>query len=68
MSNLTEHKCAGKCPEFNGEQCHHCLINETLIQGVYLIHRTEQRINTNDMGDDSHIENHVSPLCKVEVK
>ncbi|WEI17382.1 hypothetical protein PY247_12865 [Acinetobacter proteolyticus] len=22
----------------------------------------------NDMGDDSHIENHISPLCKVEVK
>lgn len=22
----------------------------------------------NDMGDDSHIENHVSPLCKVGVK
>ena len=21
-----------------------------------------------DMGDDTHIENHVSPLCKVEVK
>lgn len=21
-----------------------------------------------DMGDDSHIENHISPLCKVEVK
>ncbi|WP_042890564.1 hypothetical protein [Acinetobacter junii] len=28
MSNLTEHKCAGKCPEFKGEQCHHCLITE----------------------------------------
>ncbi|NWK74091.1 hypothetical protein HYG93_07285 [Acinetobacter sp. SwsAc6] len=26
MSNLTEHKCAGKCPEFDGEQCNHCLI------------------------------------------
>ena len=22
----------------------------------------------NEMGDDSHIENHISPLCKVEVK
>lgn len=22
----------------------------------------------NNMGDDSHIENHISPLCKVEVK
>ncbi|MBJ7435161.1 MAG: hypothetical protein JHC54_05180 [Acinetobacter sp.] len=25
-SNLTEHKCAGKCPEFKGEQCNHCLV------------------------------------------
>ena len=23
---------------------------------------------SNDMGDDSHIENHISPLCKVGVK
>ena len=28
MSNLTEHKCAGKCPEFKGEQCHHCLVQQ----------------------------------------
>ena len=28
MGNLTEHKCAGKCPEFKGEQCHHCLIQQ----------------------------------------
>ena len=63
MSNL--HPCSGKCRRFKeGRQCSYCLINETLIQGVYLIHRTEQRINTNDMGDDSHIEN--SPLCKTE--
>ena len=75
MSNLTEHKCAGKCPEFKGEQCDHCLINETPIQGVYLIHRTEHRIDhivdINDMGDDTHIENHISPLIerlKVENK
>ena len=60
------HPCANKCSEFKEEQCHHCLINETRIQGVYLIHRTEHRINTNDMGDDSHIENHISPLCKTE--
>ena len=26
MTNLTEHKCAGKCTEFDGEQCNHCLI------------------------------------------
>ncbi len=28
MSNLTEHKCAGKCPEFKKEQCNHCLIQQ----------------------------------------
>ena len=28
MSNLTEHKCAGKCQEFKGDQCHHCLIQQ----------------------------------------
>ena len=27
-----------------------------------------ESIYSNDMGDDSHIENHVSPLCKVVVK
>ena len=59
------HPCANKCSEFkDGEQCHHCLINETPIQGVYLIHRTEHQINTNDMGDDTHIENHISPLIE----
>ena len=26
MSNLTEHKCKGKCQEFKGEQCNHCLV------------------------------------------
>ena len=27
-----------------------------------------ESIYSNDMGDDTHIENHVSPLCKVGVK
>ena len=27
-----------------------------------------ESIYSNNMGDDSHIENHVSPLCKVGVK
>ena len=63
MNNNT-HPCAGKCSEFkNGGQCFYCLINETVNQGVYSMHRTEHRINTNDMGDDAHIENHISPLC-----
>ena len=25
-SNLTQHKCKGKCPEFKEEQCNHCLV------------------------------------------
>lgn len=32
MSNLTEHLCKGKCPEFDGEQCHHCLINDSKME------------------------------------
>ena len=32
-------------------------------QEIALGHRID-----NDMGDDSHIENHISLLCKVEVK
>ena len=27
-----------------------------------------ESIYSNDMGDDTHIENHISPNCKVEVK
>ena len=27
-SNLTQHKCKGKCPEFKGEQCNHCLVQQ----------------------------------------
>lgn len=29
MTNLTEHKCKGKCPEFKGEQCNHCLVPDS---------------------------------------
>ena len=70
MNNNT-HPCAGKCRRFKeGRQCSYCLINEALIQGVYLIYRTEHQIDhivePNDMGDDAHIENHISPLCKTE--
>ena len=28
MTNLTEHKCKGNCPEFKGEQCKHCLVQQ----------------------------------------
>ena len=67
MNNNT-HPCANKCSEFkDGEQCFFCLINETVNRGVYSMHRTEHRIDhivePNDMVDDAHIENHISPLC-----
>ena len=67
MNNNT-HPCAGKCRRFKeGRQCSYCLINETLIQGVYLIYRTEHQIDhivePNEMGDDAHIGNNISPLC-----
>lgn len=28
MTNLTEHKCAGKCTEYKEEQCKNCLIQQ----------------------------------------
>ena len=31
-------------------------------------HRIDHFVDANDMGDDTHIENHVSPFCKVGVK
>ena len=69
MNNNT-HPCANKCSEFKeGGQCFYCLINETVNQGVYSMHRTEHQIDhivePNDMGDDAHIENHISPNCKT---
>ena len=68
MNNNT-HPCANKCSEFkDGGQCFHCLINETVNRGVYSMHRTEHRmdhiVDLNDMGDDSHIESHVSPIIE----
>lgn len=70
MNNNT-HPCAGKCRRFKeGRQCSYCLINETLIQGVYLIYRTEHQIDhivePNEMGDDAHIGNNISTKCKTE--
>ena len=31
-------------------------------------HRIDHIVDAHDMGDDSHIENHISPNCKVGVK
>ncbi len=45
------HPCANKCSEFKeGGQCFHCLIDSVVAD---------------DLGDDTHIENHISPLCKT---
>ncbi|MEG2266993.1 MAG: hypothetical protein RSC68_22020 [Acinetobacter sp.] len=46
---------------------------QNVITGVYLEDLEQaiadyESIYSNDMGDDTHIENHVSPLCKVGVK
>ena len=56
MNNNT-HPCANKCSEFKTEQCNHCL-----IPGNSEISNSSDFI----MGDDTHIENHISPLCKTE--
>ena len=39
-----------------------CVVTRTYENG------TCNKCGMQDMGDDSHIENHVSPLCKVGVK
>ena len=78
--NVTEHKCKGKCPEFKGEQCNHCIIPENdvialdrnaTVPNDGAVAKTERLNRCNStklesMGDDTHIENHVSPLCVVD--
>lgn len=39
-----------------------------LVESVESVDRIDHFVKANDMGDDTHIENHVSPLCKVGVK
>ena len=48
MSNL--HPCANKCSEYKAEQCKSCLIQETKVQGVYVMGKADY------MGDDAHID------------
>ena len=63
MSNLTEHKCDGKCPEFKGDQCHHCLIQQIEKREFELgVAIEDAYVN---IGDDAHIENHISPHCRI---
>ena len=37
-------------------------------QEIAVGHRIDHFVDANNMGDDSHIENHISPNCKVGVK
>ena len=48
MSNL--HPCANKCSEYKAKQCKSCLIQETKVQGVYVMGKADY------MGDDAHID------------
>ena len=55
------------------QQCLEMFVSQGLIrhatpEEIAAGHRIDHFVDINDMGDDSHIENHVSPLCKVGVK
>ena len=41
---------------------------EEIKAGHRIDHISQEGNMVHDLGDDSHIENHISPLCKVEVK
>ncbi|MEI1708097.1 hypothetical protein V8Q18_00945 [Acinetobacter baumannii] len=50
-------------------KCHDGYLREMKFFGSVIRHATPEEIAAghridNDMGDDSHIENHISPLCK----
>ena len=55
------------------QQCLEMFISQGLIrhatpEEIAAGHRIDHFVDVNDMGDDTHIENHVSPNCKVGVK
>lgn len=55
------------------QQCLKMFISQGLIrhatpEEIAAGHRIDHFVDINDMGDDTHIENHVSPNCKVGVK
>lgn len=47
------------------EPCPDCVCLSELKR---LVESVDHIVDANDMGDDTHIENHISPHCKVEVK
>jgi hypothetical protein len=64
-TNLTQHKCKGKCPEFKGEQCNHCLVSQDEMGELQMGNTTEVARTLEEWGDDRHIENHISAHCQV---
>ena len=57
------HPCKNKCPNFTDEQCCHCLLKEPSAQAFNLNDTVATALD--GLGDDAHIENHVSPQCVV---
>ena len=64
-TNLTQHKCKGKCPEFKGEQCNHCLVSEVEMGVMQMGDKVELVRTIEEWGDDKYIENHISAHCQV---
>ena len=55
------------------QQCLEMFISQGLIrhatpEEIAAGHRIDHFVDINEMGDDTHIENHISPNCKVGVK
>ena len=55
------------------QKCLEMFISQRLIrhatpEEIAAGHRIDHFVDINDMGDDTHIDNHVSPNCKVGVK
>lgn len=48
------------------EPCPDCVSIPELKRLVESVDRIDHFVEANDMGDDTHIENHISPLCKTE--
>ena len=48
--------------------CNPAYMRHATQQEIAAGHRFDHFVDINDMGDDSHIENYISPLCKVGVK
>ena len=48
------------------EPCPDCVYLSELKRLVESVDRIDHFVEANDMGDDTHIENHISPLCKTE--